>query len=80
MTISGQYHSARIYEDDTVSDPAQREIHFGQNDHVRVYGADFASRLAEAGFDITVQTAFGREAIDHGLIMGEKLFLCRKPR
>jgi SAM-dependent methyltransferase len=66
------------YEDDTISDSKDRLIHFGQEDHVRVYGADFTKRLINAGFQVRVFTAFGREAVKFGLSMGEKIFLCTK--
>ena len=66
------------YEHDTISDNKNRLIHFGQEDHVRVYGADFINRVINAGFQVKVHTAFGREAVKFGLIMGEKIFLCTK--
>jgi SAM-dependent methyltransferase len=67
------------YEDETIVNPKDREIHFGQDDHVRVYGADFVRRLTDAEFvDFKCHTAFGKEAIKYGLLMGEKIFLCRK--
>lgn len=71
---------AETYEDETITDPKNREIHYGQDDHVRVYGADFMQRLLGAGFKVTVYTAFGRDAIKYGLVMGEKLWSCRKPK
>ena len=71
---------AQTYEDQTITDPQDREIHYGQDDHVRVYGADFMQRLVEAGFEVTVHTAFGRDAVEYGLVMGDKLFSCRKPQ
>jgi SAM-dependent methyltransferase len=37
-------------EDPTEQDPAERLRRFGQDDHVRVYGADFFERLRDAGF------------------------------
>jgi hypothetical protein len=37
-------------EDPTVTDPLERERRFGQYDHVRKYGRDYADRLKEAGF------------------------------
>ncbi|MEE4257679.1 MAG: methyltransferase domain-containing protein [Bacteroidales bacterium] len=40
------------YEDFSITDPAEREKHFGQRDHVREYGLDYTDRLAEAGFTI----------------------------
>lgn len=70
---------AETYEDESVTGPRNREIHFGQSDHVRVYGADFLQRLLAPGFSVTVHTAFGSDAVQYGLLMGEKLFQCQKP-
>lgn len=66
------------YEDDTIKDANERLIHFGDADHVRVYGTDFLQRLTNAGFNVKVETAFGKEAVKFGLIMGDKIFLCNK--
>jgi SAM-dependent methyltransferase len=70
---------AETYEDENITDPKDREIHYGQDDHVRIYGADFKQRLFGAGFEVMVYTAFGRDSIKYGLLMGEKLWSCRKP-
>jgi len=32
--------------------PAERELRFGQNDHVRLYGQDYPKRLERAGFRV----------------------------
>jgi hypothetical protein len=37
-------------EDISITDPAERTIHFGQADHVRYYGRDIKDRLTHAGF------------------------------
>jgi SAM-dependent methyltransferase len=66
------------YEDETITSPEEREIHFGQYDHVRRYGADFIQRVRNAGFEFQVHVAFGKEAVRYGLLMGEKIFVCRK--
>jgi SAM-dependent methyltransferase len=66
------------YEDDTITSREERLIHFGQDDHVRVYGGDFVQRLTDAGLAVKVHTAFGSEAVRFGLIMGEKIFVCNK--
>lgn len=42
------------YEDFSITDPAEREKHFGQRDHVREYGLDYANRLEEAGLKVKV--------------------------
>lgn len=39
------------YEDDSITDPAERTRIFGQYDHRRIYGRDYADRLREAGFE-----------------------------
>lgn len=39
-------------EDPTVTDPQERIRRFGQFDHVRLYGRDYADRLRGAGFDV----------------------------
>jgi len=40
------------YEDPSVLDPKEREKVFGQDDHVRMYGKDYARRLQSAGFEV----------------------------
>ena len=40
------------FEDDTITDPAERTRIFGQYDHRRIYGRDYAARLREAGFEV----------------------------
>ncbi|GAB1417551.1 class I SAM-dependent methyltransferase [Bacteroidales bacterium] len=42
------------YEDLSIVDEKEREKHFGQFDHVRVYGKDYTARLKQAGFLIEV--------------------------
>ncbi|MEC3911098.1 methyltransferase domain-containing protein [Sphingobium sp. CR2-8] len=60
--------------------PRERERRFGQWDHVRQYGPDFADRIRAAGFDLEEIDA---AAIDtdtryfHGL--DDRLFRARKP-
>ena len=41
----------KTYEDDSIVDPELRKKHFGQYDHVRVYGWDFFEKLNKLGFE-----------------------------
>lgn len=41
------------YEDSNIIDPKERSIHFGQYDHVRVYGKDYFDKLRKVGFQVT---------------------------
>lgn len=57
---------SRTIEDPSVSDPAERRRRFGQEDHVRRYGPDFADRLRQAGFQVACITP--REFLNAGEI------------
>jgi SAM-dependent methyltransferase len=41
-------------EDASIADAKERELRFGQWDHVRVYGRDYADRLEAAGLHLTL--------------------------
>ena len=43
---------AVTFEDDSITDPQERSRIFGQYDHRRIYGRDYADRLRSAGFDV----------------------------
>ena len=43
---------AATFEDDSITDPAERTRIFGQYDHRRIYGRDYGGRLREAGFEV----------------------------
>lgn len=42
------------YEDDSIIEPEERKKHFGQYDHVRIYGLDFTQRLKNCGFYVQI--------------------------
>ncbi|AZI54472.1 class I SAM-dependent methyltransferase [Epilithonimonas vandammei] len=44
----------KTYEDVTITDPKERQKHFGQYDHVRWYGMDYFDRLKSVGFDADI--------------------------
>jgi ubiquinone/menaquinone biosynthesis C-methylase UbiE len=46
---------AETYEDWSIATEAGRREAFNQEDHVRVYGADFRDRLERAGLAVTVE-------------------------
>ncbi len=47
-----ELNRATTFEDDSITDPEERTRIFGQYDHRRIYGNDFANRLREAGFEV----------------------------
>ena len=52
--IPQDLNRAETYEDFSITDPKERAIHFGQYDHVRVYGRDYFDKLKTAGFEVEV--------------------------
>ncbi|MDL1913181.1 MAG: methyltransferase domain-containing protein [Bergeyella sp.] len=42
----------KTYEDFSMTEPKERQKHFGQYDHVRWYGMDFFDRLKSVGFSV----------------------------
>ncbi len=52
---------ATTFEDPSVTDPRDRERVFFQDDHVRIYGRDFADRLRQAGFGEVTATKYQQE-------------------
>ena len=74
----------RTFEDDSVTDPAERTRIFGQYDHRRIYGRDYAERLHEAGFDVEVidPTALlsDSECRTYAVRRDEPVYIIRKRR
>lgn len=68
---------AHTYEDRSIDCERERDLHFGQKDHVRFYGRDFVDRLG-ARFEVTEFVATPEECVAYGLERGEKVFLARK--
>jgi len=60
--------------------PRERERRFGQWDHVRQYGPDFADRIRAAGFDLEEIDAGSIDvATRHFYALDDRLFRARKP-
>lgn len=74
----------KTIEDPSVVTPEERRRVFGQEDHVRRYGPDFAQRLSDAGFEVMTAGAEYLASPDEILRMGlagcsDIIFRCVKP-
>ncbi len=67
------------FEDPSKVTPEDRELYFGQHDHVRWYGADSRDRMRAAGFELDEFAALGPDSVRYGLIRGETVFRAAKP-
>ena len=77
------YRADRLtFEDPSITEPLDRMVAFGQQDHVRIYGADLADRLRAAGFEVEDRTPgelFDASAVERcELDVDEHLFFCRR--
>ena len=50
--IPQDLNRAETFEDNTITDKAERAKIFGQYDHVRVYGRDYFDKLRSIGFKV----------------------------
>jgi len=70
------------FEDYSITSPKEREKHFGQYDHVRLYGKDYAQRLEKSGLKVfpdKLVEEIGEELADrYRLDKTELLYFCKK--
>ncbi len=68
---------AETFEDDSITEPKARAEIFGQYDHRRIYGRDYAQRLRESGFKVEqieyIETLSPQEQQMYGL-MSESIY------
>lgn len=77
-----RWNQQKTYEDQSITDPVEREKHFGQRDHVRYYGADYTERLQKAGFKVEIvdlNKSLSKEEFEkYALLPNEKIIFCKK--
>lgn len=70
------------YEDASITDPKEREKHFWQYDHVRLYGTNYPDVLRSAGFEVeeyNYKTELDSETYEkYRFDEGEMLYIVRK--
>ena len=80
--IPQDYSRAATYEDFSIISPEERAKHFGQYDHVRVYGSDYFDRLRAVGFKVEevnyAEKLSEKEMDTYRLMKGEILPVCYK--
>ena len=70
------------YEDFSITTPEERTKHFGQYDHVRIYGKDYFDKLRAVGFNVNEvdysKTLSPELITKYCLVKGEILPVCTK--
>ncbi len=82
VLLQTPFQKGPTYEDPTITSKTDREKHFGQDDHVRIYGLDdFIVRLEDVGFKTKRQNAvelIGEESVNRLSIKGENVVVFAK--
>jgi SAM-dependent methyltransferase len=68
----------QTYENPAITTRDGRDLHFGQWDHIRYYGADAAQRIAAAGFAVETFSATEPHVHRHATSRGCREFIARK--
>lgn len=80
--IPQNVNKTNTYEDFSITSPEERRKHFGQYDHVRIYGLDYFDRLHASGFQVEqfkVTQHFSESDIKkYALMKNEILPICVK--
>ncbi len=80
--IPQDLNRATTFEDNSIIDPKERTLIFGQYDHVRVYGRDYFDKLKAVGFRVDPinysETLSPEKIIEYCLAPGELLPVCYK--
>jgi len=82
MQVPQDYNRDTTYEDPSIVTPEDREKHYWQKDHVRLFGNDYPQWLEKAGFKVV---EFNKEAhysteiiARYRLLASEKLYIVSK--
>lgn len=70
LTIPQQDDLSQTFEDPTISTPEERRKHYGQRDHLRIYGSDFKEMMQEAGFRVLIvdKQSFDEPSVKHNVL------------
>jgi hypothetical protein len=82
LTVPFDPENKKTYEDPSITSPLLRRFYFGQKDHVRLFGMDFADRLKDAGFDVELFKAsdLGRDTVSrYALIKEDIVWIASRP-
>ncbi|MBI2257888.1 MAG: class I SAM-dependent methyltransferase [Flavobacteriia bacterium] len=78
--IQTPFKTGVIYENESIKTEKEREKHFGQSDHVRIYSVNgLISRLESVGFNVEKRDFFENKINSKGFCEAETILICSKP-
>lgn len=82
MQVPQDFNRDLTYEDANIKSPKEREKHFWQKDHLRLFGKDYPQWLEKAGFTVDefdLKKHFDKNKINRfRLLQGEILYIAKK--
>ena len=74
---------ATTFEDPSITDPREREKHYWQDDHLRLFGRDYGKRLEKGGFTVkedrfVMDELTAEEVKRFALPANEVIYFCQK--
>ena len=82
LQVPIDYTREETYEDHNITSPEDKLKVFGHDDHVRIYGKDYQTRLEDSGFivnpDNYIFTLNKNDIYKYSLKEGELIYHCRK--
>ena len=82
MQVPQDWSREETYEDPSITSPEEREKHFWQKDHVRLFGRDYPEWLKRAGFEVkefVASEVYGDALVEHyRLSKDEVLYIASK--
>lgn len=82
LNVPADLSRKETYEDFSITEPEQRKLVFGQQDHVRIYGSDYINRLQHAGFEVQVIDYVSgfthNEQFRFGFKANELIYMCNR--
>ena len=82
MQVPQDFNRDLTYEDASITSPKEREKHFWQKDHLRLFGKDYPQWLEKAGFTVEefdLNKHFDKNEINRfRLLQGEILYIAKK--
>jgi len=76
MQVPQDFSRDKTYEDPTITSPEEREIHYWQKDHVRLFGKDYPEWLRKAGFEVSefkMEEHYSNEQIQRFRLSSEEI-------
>jgi SAM-dependent methyltransferase len=83
LQVPQDFSRETTYEDPSIISPEERERHYWQKDHVRLFGKDYPSYLEKVGFTTEIFDLHAHYSADQierfRLMKSEVLYIFRKP-